>query len=272
MANGGKNEMESAVNTDFAVRSSAKESDRRARFLETFNSSPIPDAELVYSQLALYLPRQELSRMLALADLYRNQVLETNGVLMEFGTCYGRTAALLTNLRGIFEPFNFTRKLVIFDTFTGLRGTEEKDGAHKLAQDGAYSAGLGYEQYLSEVLAYHESEAPIAHLQKFEIVKGDASATIGTYLKAHPETIIALAYFDFDIYSPTKACLEAIRPHLTRNSVLAFDELNCPEYPGETRALNEVFGLGKCTLKRSPLSPWLSYTTCEAINGIISGS
>jgi hypothetical protein len=188
-------------------------------------------------------------------------------VLMEFGTCYGRTAALLTNLRGMFEPFNFTRKLVVFDTFSGLSGTNEKDGNDRLATDGAYSAGDGYEKHLAEVLSYHESEAPIPHRKKFEIVKGDAAKSITAYLAEHPETIIAMAYFDFDIYGPTKTCLEAIRPHLTKSSVLAFDELNCPEYPGETTALVEVFGLGKCSLKRSPFSPWMSYTTCESIVG-----
>ena len=235
--------------------------------METFESSPIPRRELVYSQLSLYLTRQELSRMYAMTELYREHVLGTNGVLMEFGTCYGRTAALLTNLRGMFEPFNFTRKLVIFDTFSGLYGTNEKDGTDKLAVDGAYSAGAGYERHLEEVLSYHESEAPIAHRKKFEIVKGDAAQSIKDYLAKHPETIVAMAYFDFDIYGPTKACLEALRPHLTKNSVLAFDELNCPEYPGETTALAEVFGLGKCTLKRSPFSPWMSYTTCESIVG-----
>jgi hypothetical protein len=257
--------MSAITNTDFAPRSSDQEIDRRANFQATFESSPIPRHELLYSQLALFLSRQELSRMLAMAELYRNHVLGTNGVLMEFGTCYGRTAALLTNLRGIFEPFNFTRKLVIFDTFAGLRGTNEKDGDDKLAIDGAYSTGEGYEGYLDEVLSYHESEAPISHRKKFEIVKGDASTSITKYLAEHPETIIAMAYFDFDIYGPTKACLEAIRPHLTKSSVLAFDELNCPEYPGETVALSEVFGLGKCALQRSHLTPWMSYTTCEHI-------
>lgn len=259
--------MSATPNTNFAPRSSNQEMDRRAKFLTTFESSPIPRHELLYSQLGLFLSRQELSRMFAMAELYRNHVLGTNGVLMEFGTCYGRTAALLTNLRGIFEPFNFTRKLVIFDTFTGLSGTNEKDGDDKLATDGAYSTGEGYSAYLDEVLTYHESESPIAHRKKFEIVKGDAAESITTYLTAHPETIVAMAYFDFDIYAPTKACLEAIQPHLTKSSVLAFDELNCPEYPGETRALAEVFGLGKCALKRSPHSPWMSYTTCESIVG-----
>jgi hypothetical protein len=260
--------MESVVpGTIFPVRSSAKENEQRARFVETFRSSPIPAAELLYSQLTLYLSRQELSRTLALAELYRTHVLEANGVLMEFGTCYGRTAALLTNLRGIFEPFNFTRKLIVFDTFAGLLGTSVKDGGHVLAQDGAYSSGEGYQQHLAEVLAYHESEAPVGHRTKFEIVVGDAASTLKSYLDAHPETIVAMAYFDMDIYEPTKACLEAIRPHLARNSVLAFDELNCPEFPGETMALADAFGLSRCALRRSPLSPWMSYTTCEAIRG-----
>jgi hypothetical protein len=102
-------------------------------------------------------------------------------------------------------------------------------------------------------------------------MKGDASQTISAYLNAHPETIIAMAYFDLDIYAPTKACLEAIRPHLTRNTVLAFDELNCPEFPGETRALAEVFGLGNFAIRRTPLAPWLSYMTCEAVSSTAAG-
>lgn len=154
---------------------------------------------------------------------------------------------------------------MIFDTFSGLRGVTEQDGAHRLAVDGAFSSRTGYETRLEEVLRYHESESPIAHLAKFEVRKGDAAEAFAAYLKEHPETVVALAYFDFDIYAPTKACLEAIKPHLTRSSVLVFDELNCPEFPGETIALSEVFGLRKCSVQRSPLTPWMSWTTCEEI-------
>src|SRR5215218_1220600 len=98
-------------NTDFGPRSSASEKERRSVFVELFDNSPIARSDLVYSQLSLYMPRQELSRLLFLSDLYRQHVLETNGILVEFGTCYGRTASILTNLRAIFEPFNFTRRL-----------------------------------------------------------------------------------------------------------------------------------------------------------------
>ncbi|PWB82222.1 MAG: crotonobetainyl-CoA--carnitine CoA-transferase [Methylocystaceae bacterium] len=202
-----------------------------------------------------------------MSDIYRAHVLHANGALFEFGTCYGRTAALLTNLRGIFEPYNFTRKLAVFDTFSGLAGCSAKDGAHESARDGAYNAGADYESHLSSVLRYHESEAPIAHIRKHEIIKGDAAETLGAYLRRRPETIVALAYFDFDIYAPTKSCLELLRPHLARSSILVFDQLNCPEYPGETLALGEVFGLNRCNIRRSPLTPWMSYVLAEDLIG-----
>jgi len=76
-----------------------------------------------------------------------------------------------------------------------------------------------------------------------------------------------MAYFDFDIYQPTKSCLALLRAHLTKNSVLVFDELNCPEYPGETVALNEVFGLNRCKIQRSPLTPWMSYVVARDLIG-----
>lgn len=249
--------------TDFSYRSAPEEKARRARFARTFENSPIPAHELIYAQLSLYLGRQELSRLLALSDIYRNHVLEANGRIFEFGTCYGRTAALLSNLRAIFEPYNFTRKLVLFDTFSGLAGVSSKDGAHELAQDGKYNAGPSYEAHLAEVLAYHENEAPLAHISKTEIVTGDAMETLPAYLARQPETIVALAYFDFDIYAPTRAALDRLMPHLTKGSVLVFDQLNCPEYPGETIALAEAVGLNRCRIRRSPLTPWMSYALCE---------
>jgi hypothetical protein len=250
-------------NTNFSPRSSDAEMSQREKFARLFADSPISKTDLVYSQLALYLSRQELSRILFLSDIYRSRVLETNGILIEFGTCYGRTASVLTNLRGIFEPYNFTRRLAIFDTFAGLKGVTEADGADPLAVEGAYGTGENYENHLEAVLDYHEKEAPISHIRKFELIKGDASVTVVDYFERNPETIVALAYFDFDIYAPTKACLEAIRPHLMKGSILVFDQLNCHGYPGETIALAEFAGLNNLRIRRSPLTPWISYIVGE---------
>jgi hypothetical protein len=86
----------------------------------------------------------------------------------------------------------------------------------------------------------------------FNGFRGDAPARLEEYLKLHPETIVALAHFDMDLYEPTKKSLELLRPYLTRGSVLAFDELVSFVSPGETVALREVFGLDRIRVRRSP--------------------
>jgi len=104
---------------------------------------------------------------------------------------------------------------------------------------------------------------PIPHLKKFELVKGDAMQTIPDYLHRHPETIVSLAIFDFDIYKPTKAALQAIKPHLMKGSVLVFDELCDDIFPGETLALAEVLGLNNVRVQRMPMTARISYLEVE---------
>ncbi len=163
----------------------------------------------------------------------------------------------------MYEPFNYSRKIVGFDTFSGFPSVSKKDGADEVASQGAYGVSEGYENYLDSVLSYHESESPLSHIKKYELVKGDAVLTLEKYLQEHPETIIAMAYFDFDIYEPTKKCLELIKPHITKGTVIGFDQLNCPFFPGETLALKEVFGLDKYAIRRSPQNPAPSYIVIE---------
>jgi hypothetical protein len=96
-------------------------------------------------------------------------------------------------------------------------------------------------------------------LRRFETVKGDIEKTLPSYLEAHPETVVALAYFDMDLYRPTKAALKTIVPYLTKGSVIGFDELCLREFPGETAALREVLDLSQHAVVRSPYSNHQSY-------------
>ena len=70
---------------------------------------------------------------------------------------------------------------------------------------------------------------------------------------------MSLAIFDFDIYAPTRAALAAVKPHLMKGSVLVFDELCDDIFPGETVALNEVFGLNNVRIQRMPMTARVSY-------------
>ncbi len=182
---------------------------------------------------------------------------------MEFGVRWGQNLALFESFRGMYEPYNYSRKIVGFDTFSGFPSVHSKDGNSEIASEGAYSVTENYDEYLDKILEYHELESPISHIKKYELVKGDAIVTTEKYLKDNPETIIALAYFDFDIYEPTKKCLEMIKGHLTKGSIIGFDELNLRHFPGETLALKEVFGLSNYKIIRSPLNPFPSYIVFE---------
>jgi hypothetical protein len=188
-------------------------------------------------------------------------IVPVHGVIMEFGVRWGQNLALFSSLRGMHEPYNYNRKVIGFDTFDGFPSVSKEDGG--LVSKGDYSVVEGWAEQLDELLDMHTLNSPIPHKKKHELVQGDATKTLPRYLEKHPETIIALAYFDFDVYKPTLDCLKAILPHLTKGSVLAFDELNTPEFPGETIALREVLGLSTYAIRRDPSNPLTSYIVIE---------
>lgn len=121
----------------------------------------------------------------------------------------------------------------------------------------------GYENYLAQILQCLENDNPIAHIKTTQLVKGDAGKTIKTYLEANPETLISLAYFDMDVYTPTKECLLAIKPHLVKGAVIGFDELNFHAFSGETLALQEVFGANNFRIQRAAFGAVPSYWIFE---------
>lgn len=235
----------------------ADEVEAYRELLELSKRSPIPEREYL-ANLGLFNVRASFAKMLFMYKMYL-KILNTHGVIMEFGVRWGQNLGLLTTFRSMHEPYNFSRKIIGFDTFEGFPSVAPQDGDAELVQVGSFSVTPGYETYLSEVLRAHERLAPRPHITKHELIKGDVMETLPAYLEAHPETIIALAYFDLDLYAPTKRCLELIKPHLVKNSVIGFDELVLDEWPGETQALKEAWGLSGFEILRDPFSSQQSY-------------
>jgi hypothetical protein len=232
----------------------------KSNLLDLMKAAPIPENELLYN-MPLFIDRRIVSRMLFMNEVYQ-KILPVHGYIFEFGVRYGQNLALMTSLRGIYEPFNHNRKIVGFDTFEGFVDIDaEKDG--NLFKKGDYAVPENYEDFLGHVLQTHEQMSPIENLKKHELIKGDVSKTLPEYLKQHQETIVSLAYFDLDVYQPTRDCLEAIKPHLTKGSVLMFDELNDRHWPGETIALREVFGTNNVRIVHSPFRAMCAYFIYE---------
>src|SRR3990167_1871453 len=247
--------------TKIKAYESDKETKIRQKIVELFKNCPIPDDQLM-PNLGLFINSKNLSRILFMDHIFK-QVIDVPGVVFEFGTRWGQNTALFSALRGIYDPFNRHRKIVGFDTFTGFAEVTEEDGTSVMMKKGNLTLTKGYYDYLTKIMEYHESENPLSHIKKFELVKGDANIEVVKYFKDHSETIVSLAFFDFDVYKPTKKCLEAIKPRLVKGSVIGFDELNDPDSPGETLALDEVFGLNNIKLKRHKFTSRTSYFVIE---------
>jgi hypothetical protein len=203
-----------------------------------------------------------LTKILYINELYQ-KILDIPGVIMEFGTWWGQNIILFENLRAIYEPFNYDRRVIGFDTFEGYANISDKDVLSGTIKDGGYTVSDNYEDYLMELIDYHERENVLYFERKHQLIKGDVTETIKPFLAKEPYTIIALAYFDLALYEPTKKCLEQIRPHLVKGSIVVMDELNDPKFPGETIALKETWGLDRYSIHKSKFMPGRSYIVID---------
>lgn len=232
----------------------------RQRLEEMFRTSPLPAEELLFN-LGMYTRSSLLVKFLVMHNLYE-RIVSIPGVLMEFGTWWGQNLILLENLRAIHEPFNKQRVIVGFDTFSGYTRPSEQDKDSDVWVEHSYSTGKDYKAYLEELLTVHEQSSVLGHVSgNHQLVAGDVEKTAPSYFKDHPETMVAMAYFDMGLYKPTRAALAAIKPHLMPGSVILLDELTWKESPGEALAFKEVFSRGEYAIEKCQLYPSKSIVT-----------
>lgn len=212
-----------------------------------------------------YVPRQVLSAFLVKNELFK-MALDVHGSIVECGVYDGNRLMTWAHLSAIYEPYNYQRRIIGFDTFEGFPELTDID---KSARDvsselkvGGFAGDNAYED-LMQCIKLYDMNRPLSHIPKIELVKGDASITFTQYLEKNPHLIISLLYLDFDIYKPTKAVLEQAISRIPKGGIIAFDEINNSEWPGETMALVETLGINNLRIKRFPYEPVRSYAIIE---------
>jgi hypothetical protein len=229
---------------------------------EYFARSPGTATEKLES-FAKYVPRQNLARFMARYELFK-LVSEIQGSIVECGVLFGGGLFSFAKLSTILEPYNFQRRIIGFDTFSGfpdiaeqdLQGRPERKSAH-LKQHG-FSSDYAYEDVLDAVKVY-DSTRYLNHFPKIDIVKGDFNVTAPRYLEDYPHLIISLLYLDFDIYAPTKKALELFLPRVPKGGVIVFDEFNDEAFPGETQAVMDHLNINSLRVRRFNFEPRISY-------------
>ncbi len=153
---------QTAAPNNLRLRAGSDEVDAYRTLAASLRDTPIPSSEIL-TNVQLFLTRPTLSHLLFLDDLYR-RILETPGQIFEFGVRWGRNLAAFTTLRTIYEPFNTSRHIVGFDTFSGFPSTAKEDGDHPIIHRGALNISENYAGQLTTLLAAHQRLCPRGHL------------------------------------------------------------------------------------------------------------
>jgi hypothetical protein len=149
---------------------------------------------------------------------------------LEFGVFKGNTANYFSK---------FVNKLYCFDSFEGLK---DDWGGTRIAKD------------------HFNLNKKIPKLNSnIEVVIGWVEDTLDDFLDKHNPKI-NFVHMDMDTYSSTKFTLEKLKPYLSKNAIILFDELyNYFGWEnGEHKALKEVFQEDEYEFK----SFCLNFTQC----------
>jgi len=211
-----------------------------------------------------FVSRQTLAVFLYKYELFK-KIIEVHGSVLEFGVFRGGGSFSFASLSAILEPYNYQRRIVGFDTFEGFPDISSEDLLRESSSPkrGDFFVPEDFYSELQENIKLFNMNRYLNNVEKLSFVKGDVNETLPQYLEQNKQTVISLAYFDLDIYQPTKTALELVLPRIPKGGIIAFDEVNNPDWPGETTALLETIGIKNVRLKKFSFDPCRCYCVIE---------
>lgn len=220
------------------------------------------DTNIKLKNFEKYVSRQAFARFLARYELFKMSK-NIQGNIIECGVHHGGGLLAWAKLSVIFETFNFHKKIIGFDTFEGFNGYGENDVSlydNKNLMEGAFDTGYDVYSELKECIEEFDENRFLNQFDKVRLIKGDATKTIPKYAEENKHLLISLLFLDFDLYEPTKVALEHFLPRMPKGSILAFDEINIENWPGETIALMEQFKtLNNVQIQKFDFEPNISF-------------
>ena len=205
-----------------------------------------------------YVRRQTIARFLAQYEIFK-RIIGIKGSIIECGVHHGGGVMTWAKLSSTLEPYNYHRKIIGFDTFDGFPELNSIDQNRPEVKQGMFREEYDVVHELTECIKEYDENRFINHIDKVELVKGDANETIPHYVEQNKHLLVSLIYLDFDIYQPTVTALNTLLPRMPKGAIIAFDEVNNPHWPGETQALLECLDLNNHHLECEHFEPNVSY-------------
>lgn len=184
--------------------------------------------------------RQWLKRFLAHVELFK-LTLDVPGDIAELGVFRGTGLFTWANLLESYCIGDRTKVVYGFDNWRGFTHVAPEDGEqlpeiHKV--EGGFSP-LCFLEELKDAIALFDSDRFIPWKARIKLVEGDIEQTVPSFAAANPGVRFSLIHFDCDMYGPTQAALQGFWPLLSRGGLMLFDEYAIPDWPGETKAVDE---------------------------------
>lgn len=233
------------------------ENDYVLQLANVLRDSSLSDFEKA-TNFSLFAPRQSVASFLFKYEIFK-RILNIQGSIIECGVAYGSGLMSFGLFSSIFEPSNHTRRIIGFDTFSGFPEISTKD--NKKGDPNAKIGGMRVKSFaeIQKYIKTFDQNRFNGHIEKVKLIKGDIVKTAPAFLKNNPHLVVALLYLDLDIYKPTCVALKTFLPRMPKGSIIVFDQLNHPDWPGETMAVAESIGIKNLKIERFPFDSVRSF-------------
>ena len=138
------------------------------------------------------------------------------------------------------EPYNYSCKVIGFDTFKGNQNLSDLDVSDSSVDFSSQRYESDSRVHLEEVAKAYDLDRPLGHLPRIDLVSGDICVTGPEYIKQHPELLCEVLHLSMNLYNPTLSALESFYPRMPKGGVVVIQATNF--VPSPTKALTDFFG------------------------------
>jgi hypothetical protein len=181
----------------------------------------------------LYVGQENLSRFLTIYDILK-EIKNIPGDVVELGSWKG------ANLLGMAKSLKHLnlyqkKKVYSFDSFEGLTNPAEEDQFDETLR-GKYRGDFSK---LEAIISLYDLE------EKVCLKQGLIENSVPRFVHEHPDATFSLIYYDADFYEPAEIMFQHLVPRLSVGGVILLDEYGTPEWPGETKSVDQFLSQHK---------------------------
>lgn len=209
-----------------------------------------------------YVRNTDITRFLVAYECFK-KILNVHGSICEVGLLHGNCTFSMAHLSEIFEPRNYLREVIGFDTFSGhTMEFHDKDNlsASALQEFSTFSKdSVSTLSDLEESVDIFEKNKFLSQFQKIRLVEGDAAKTIPAFVAENPGLVVSMIILGTDIYSPSVAAMKYLYPLMPKGGLVLVTAAGYNYNPGETQAIMDSVGIENIELKRFDFATKWSY-------------